>query len=95
MLFFSSLEKVLPRSKHRSVKGGVVLNNRGHAQIWTLRHGGIVLNFSTLDEFCFTTTERRFWKIADALFRNSSMTKPFKHTGRYIQLNQNWSQALF
>jgi hypothetical protein len=21
-----------------------------------------------LDEFCFTTAERRFWKIADALF---------------------------
>jgi hypothetical protein len=26
------------------------------------------------DKFCFTTSERRFWKIGDALFRISSMT---------------------
>jgi hypothetical protein len=27
-----------------------------------------ITNFTTLDEFCFTTAERNFWKIADPLF---------------------------
>jgi hypothetical protein len=30
-----------------------------------------------LDEFCFTTAERNFWKIADASFRISTMTDTF------------------
>jgi hypothetical protein len=30
------------------------------------------------DEFYFTTAERNFWKIAEALFRISTMTNSFR-----------------
>jgi hypothetical protein len=33
-----------------------------------------------LDDVRFTTSERRFWKIADVLFRISSMTNSFRYT---------------
>ena len=36
--------------------------------------------FPQLDEFCFTTAGRNFWKIPDALFRISSMTNSFEES---------------
>ena len=37
----------------------------------------------SVDEVCFTTGERKFWKIAE-LFRISSMTDSFKYKPRFV-----------
>jgi hypothetical protein len=37
-----------------------------------------------LDDFYFTTAERKFWKIAGALFRISSMTNPLVFTPKCL-----------
>jgi hypothetical protein len=39
------------------------------------RHQGLL---QQPDEFYFTTDEKNFWKIADALFRISPITNSFK-----------------
>ena len=47
-----------------------------------------------LDEFYFTTVERKFWKIADALFRISWMTNLFKIQPQWFVLSLQFCTGL-